>query len=68
MCTHYIASELHPSFPHLFTILCSSLCFKILFTEYPVWITGDSSTQIALQIYLTAVFKEIESIEKHKSL
>ena len=29
MCTHYIASELHPSLPHLFTILCSILCFLI---------------------------------------
>ena len=31
MCTHYIASELHPSLPHLFTILCSILCFLIIF-------------------------------------
>ena len=44
------------------------MLFNNFFTEYPVWITGDSSGQIALQIYFTAMFKKLEPIEKHNSL
>ena len=43
------------------------MLFNNFFTEYPVWKTGDSG-QIALQICFTAVFKEVEPIEKYKSL
>ena len=67
MCTYDIASELHPSLPHLFTILCSILCFLIFFfTAGPAWKTRDLSEQIPSQDYFTAVFNEVEPTENYK--
>ena len=69
MCTYDIASELHPSLPHLFTILGSILCFLIFFfTAGPVWKTRDSCEQIPLQDYFTAAFNQVEPTEKYKFL
>ena len=69
MCTYDIASELHPSLPHLFTILCSILCFFIFFfTAGPVWKIRDSCEQIPLQDYFTAAFNQVEPTEKYKFL
>ena len=45
MCTHYIACELHPSLPHLFTILCSILCFLIFFLLQILF--GKLETQVS---------------------
>ena len=57
--TNYIASELYPSPPHLFAILCSIISFVItFFTADPAWETGDSSEQIPLQEHFTAAFKQ----------
>ena len=65
LCILYVASELHPSLPHFFTILCLILCFLIIFfTADPAWKTADSSKQIAFQEPFTAEFKEVEPIEK----
>ena len=57
--TNYIASELYPSLPHLFTILYLIISFVItFFTADPAWETGDSSEQIPLQEHFTAAFKK----------
>ena len=44
------------------------MLFNNFFTADPVWKTGDSSEQIALQDYFAAASKEVEPTEKYKFL
>ena len=68
MCTYDIASELHPSLPHLFTILCSILCFLIFFLLQVLF--GKLETQASKfhQKIILQAFNEVEPTEKYKFL
>ena len=68
MCTHHIASELHSSLPHLFTILYSILCFLIIFYCRSCLGNWELKQEIALLDYFTAAFKEVEPTENYKFL